>query len=92
MHAGAMQTLVVVFPEDLPVAVHRLLEGMPENEVLQGPRVEAIQRSIEHALEGRRVLRQGDEYEAAPLVDLDPVERVVRKIEPFRVRLRGGAQ
>ena len=92
MHARAVQALVVVFPENLPVALDVLLQHVTDHELFERPRIEPAQRQIEYLLESRRILGQRDEYETVPLPDADLVQRIVGHIEAAGMRLGGGAQ
>jgi hypothetical protein len=87
-----MQTLVVIFPEDFPVALDGLREHVADHQILQGPRIQPIQRQIEMPLERRRISRQAHEHETAPLEHPYPVERIVGELESFGENLGGGAQ
>ena len=58
MHAGAVQALVIVFPEYLPVALNGFLQNMAYDQFRERPGIEAIQGQIEDLLERRRPLEQ----------------------------------
>ncbi len=92
MHARAVQALVVVFPEYFPIALHGLVQHMADDQFLQRPGIEPIQRQIENLLEGRRLVGQRDEHEAAPLLDADLVQRIVGDVEAAGMGLGGSAQ
>jgi len=68
MHARAMQALVVIFPEYLPIAVDGLEQHMAHDQFAERPRIEPIQGQIEQRLEGRRIVRQRNEDEPVPLL------------------------
>ena len=88
MHARTVQTLVIVFPEYLPIALDGLEHDVADGQILQRPRVEPVERHIENLLEGRRVLGQRNEYESVPFPDLDRVQREIGDIEAARMPLR----
>src|SRR5262249_29166043 len=77
MNSGAMQTLVVVFPEDLPIAGDRLLKAVADDEFLQVPAIQSIQGLIEGRAEGRWMLSQRDKHAAIPCGDRDCVEVII---------------
>lgn len=85
VHAGAMQALVEILPEYLPVAVHYLPQGMPDDEVFYRPVGEVAGARVEAVPECRaRFFRQVDEHHAAPFRHRDAIERKVGLLEPCR--------
>src|ERR1700691_1995036 len=92
MHAGTMQAFVVVFPVDLPVALNGLEQHVPDDELLERPGIETIDRQIEELLERRRIIGQRNEDEAVPLPHPDLVERKVAHLEAVGMALGGGSK
>ena len=92
MHARTVQALVVILPEDFPVALDSLREHMTDHEIIERPCIHSIQGQIELPLERRRIAGQTHEHEAAPLEHSDAIERIVGDIETLSMCLRGGAQ
>ena len=87
VHARAVQALVEVFPENLPVAVHDLGEAVTRHQFLERPVAEIAGGRVEarsRACAGRGV--EIDEDEAAPFRERHRIERVVLPVEAFRQR------
>ena len=81
MHRRAVQALIVIFPEDLPIALDVLQQHMTYLQILERPRSEPIQREIETPVERRRSVGQCCEYEPAPLLQPDLVQWKIRQTE-----------
>src|SRR5882724_5768694 len=92
MHARTMQALVVVFPENLPIALDGLEQDVADDQLSEGPRVEPIQRQIENLLKRRRIVGQRNEDESIPFLHADLVERKIGHIETAGVSFRRSAQ
>jgi hypothetical protein len=81
MDAGAVQALVVVFPEDFPVALDGLRHPVPHDELVELPVIEPLGRQVETGREGRRIGRQRSKHKAVPLHRRQAIERVVAHVE-----------
>src|SRR5260370_39466411 len=92
MHVRTMQSLVLVFPAYLPIALNGLEEDVADDQLSEGPCVEPIQRYIEVLFKRRRFVGQRNEDESIPFSDTDLVEREIGHVETARVRLGGRAQ
>src|SRR5882757_3923094 len=71
MHRRTMQAFVVVLPEYFPIATNVFQQYMANHQFLERPCIEPIQGQIEYLVEGRRLVGEGHEYEAAPLAHMD---------------------
>ncbi len=78
MHAGTMQALVVILPQDLPVALHGPILRMPNAQARQRPVLQRRRISVEIVLGIlRRSGAQVHEDKAVPLTQLHRVKRQV---------------
>src|SRR5262249_45214739 len=92
VHRGAVEALVVVLPEHLPVALDGLAQAMPDGEGSELPCLEAAERQVEALLKGWRTLAERDENEAAPLGNGQPIEGYLAALEAIALLHRGGLQ
>src|SRR5580765_8637264 len=67
VYVGAVQALVVVFPEDLPVALDCLAQRVADSEAPHLPVIEAREWQVKALGEGGRIVGEGDEDEAIPV-------------------------
>src|ERR1700733_1805340 len=84
VHSRTMQALVVVLPEDLPVALHLLHKNVANAQIAQRPVSQAVEWQVEVLLQGWRIRGQSDEYAALALLHGNLVERVVADVEAWR--------
>src|SRR5439155_2264599 len=78
----AVQALLEVLPEDLPVASKGAPVAMADDQAFERPVVEARRRRAEDLRHRRRVPTEMDEDEASPFRDGDVIERIIRLREP----------
>src|SRR5215468_10703409 len=79
--ARAVQALVVVLPEHLPVALNGLGHAVADDELIELPVAEPLERYVDTGREGRRIGSERREHEAVPLHRRQAVERVVAHLE-----------
>ena len=92
MHAGTVQALVVVLPEDLPVALDGLFQGVSYREARHLPVIQAVDGQIEALLKRRRPLGECHEDEAVPFGQGQGVEGKFMAVEAIAGLHRGGLQ
>ena len=95
VHAGAVQALLVVLDDDLPVGGDVADAGVRD---VQRTHVEALEREEVGAMgaqplvERRRLFGQADEHEAMPLPNVVRPQRQARLVDIGVVEVRGGDQ
>jgi hypothetical protein len=81
VNTGAMEALVEIFPEHLPIAVQNFFIGVAKSEIGQGPIVQEV-GTVEALLQGSGVLGfQVNEHESVPIAHSDVIERIVGFVE-----------